>query len=33
MKEIVISVEDEKVDMIIESIRNLGAEVKSADKV
>jgi FtsZ-binding cell division protein ZapB len=33
MKEIVISAEDEKVDMIIENIRNLGMEVKAVDEV
>ncbi len=33
MKEIVISAEDEKVDMIIENIRNLGAQIKSVDEV
>ncbi len=33
MKEIVISAEDEKLDMIIENIRNLGVEIKSVDEV
>ncbi len=33
MKEIVISAEDEKVDMIIKNIKKLGAEVKSVDEV